>query len=70
MHLTNEAIQKNSEEYSKYEKGNKISYDKFQNYLDKQVKDKTKKNIFFDKILPQMKEITKNAVKSTYLSLD
>ena len=70
MHLTNEAIQKNSEEYSKYEKGNKISYDKFQNYLDKQVKDKTKKYIFFDNILPQMKEITKNAVKSTYLSLD
>ena len=26
VHLTNEAIQKNAEEYGKYEKGNKISY--------------------------------------------
>lgn len=26
VHLTNDAIQKNSEEYGKYEKGNKISY--------------------------------------------
>ena len=26
IHLTNDAIQKNSEEYGKYEKGNKISY--------------------------------------------
>mgnify|MGYP000035318433 CR=1 FL=1 len=40
VHLTNDAVQKNSEEYSKYEKGNKISYDKFQSYLDKQVKQK------------------------------
>jgi hypothetical protein len=38
VHLTNDAIQKNAEDYGKYEKGNKISYDKFQSYLDKTVK--------------------------------
>jgi hypothetical protein len=70
VHLTNDAVQKNSEEYSKYEKGNKISYDKFQAYLNKQNKSKSMKNIFYDRILPQMKELTKNAVRATYLTLD
>lgn len=70
VHLTNDAVQKNSEEYSKYQKGNKISYDKFQIYLDKQIKGKHNKNIFYNRILPKMKELTKNAVKATYLSLD
>ena len=51
VHLTNEAIQKNAEEYGKYEKGNKISYQKFQHYLNK-IFDKGKKNCFFDRILP------------------
>jgi len=32
-HLTNDAIQKNSEDYGKFEPGNKISYQKFDNYL-------------------------------------
>lgn len=40
VHLTNDAIQKNSDEYGKYEKGNKISYEKFQVYLDKYVHNK------------------------------
>jgi len=70
VHLTNDAIQKNSEEYGKYEKGNKISYEKFQLYLDKNVRSKNEKNIFFDSILPQMKQMTINAVKATYLNLD
>ena len=29
VHLTNDAVQKNLAEYGKYEKGNKISYEKF-----------------------------------------
>lgn len=69
MHLTNDAIQKNSDEYGKYEKGNKISYDKFQEYLNKTLK-KKQKNIFYERILPKMKSITTDAVKSTYLALD
>jgi hypothetical protein len=69
VHLTNDAIQKNSDEYGKYEKGNKITYEKFQVYLDKNRKN-GEKNVFFDKILPEMKELAINAVKSTYFLLD
>jgi hypothetical protein len=34
IHLTNDAIQKNGENYGKYEPGNKISYQELQKYLD------------------------------------
>ena len=34
IHLTNDAIQKKSEDYGKYENGNKISFQDFQKYLD------------------------------------
>lgn len=29
IHLTNDAVQKNSDDYGKYEPGNKLSYDDF-----------------------------------------
>lgn len=35
VHLTNDAVQKYLPEYGKYEKGNKVSYDDFQKYLEK-----------------------------------
>lgn len=35
IHLTNDAIQKKCADYGKYEPGNKMSYNEFQNYLDK-----------------------------------
>lgn len=34
IHLTNDAIQSQNDTYSKYEKGNKVSYTQFQKYLD------------------------------------
>jgi Tubulin-tyrosine ligase family len=34
IHLTNDAIQKNSEDYGKFENGNKLSINDFQRYLD------------------------------------
>ena len=34
IHLTNDAIQKESDRYGKYEPGNKLSYSQFQRYLD------------------------------------
>ena len=34
IHLTNDAIQKKQTEYGKYEKGNKVTYEEFQKYLD------------------------------------
>ena len=36
IHLTNDAIQKKSEEYGKFEAGNKVSYSEFQEYLDQE----------------------------------
>lgn len=33
IHLTNDAVQKNTSDYGKYEKGNKLSYQDFQKYL-------------------------------------
>ena len=35
IHLTNDAVQKKSEDYGKYESGNKLSYLEFQNFFDK-----------------------------------
>lgn len=34
VHLTNDAIQKNGENYGLYEEGNKLSYSEFQRYLE------------------------------------
>lgn len=34
IHLTNDAVQKTSEDYGRFEKGNKLSYQDFQKYLD------------------------------------
>ena len=70
VHLTNDAIQERGDEYGKYEKGNKVSYEKFQQYLDKTLRKKVYKNVFFESILPQMKELAIDSVKATYLSLD
>jgi tubulin--tyrosine ligase len=33
IHLTNDAVQKKSEEYGKFENGNKISYSEFDRFL-------------------------------------
>lgn len=53
IHLTNDAVQKKAEDYGKYEAGNKLSYNDFQNYLDKNFADL---NVCFDRdLLPQMK---------------
>jgi tubulin--tyrosine ligase len=39
IHLTNDAVQKHAEDYGKFEPGNKLSYNDFQNYLDKHYSD-------------------------------
>jgi tubulin--tyrosine ligase len=43
IHLTNDAVQKHCKDYGRYEKGNKISYKEFQNYLYNLVQTKIKK---------------------------
>lgn len=68
IHLTNDAIQKHSTEYGKYENGNKLSYREFQKYLDQHFPDK--KNNFFNGILPQIREIIKDTMKASFMKID
>lgn len=66
IHLTNDAVQKKSEDYGKYENGNKISYKEFQRYLD--IK-RAGVNFNAD-ILPKIKEIVKDSIKAVFLNID
>ena len=68
VHLTNDAIQKRSENYGKYEAGNKISYSNFQRYLDTNFPHK--KYSFENQILYKMKEITKDILHASFSFLD
>ncbi len=50
---SNDAVQKKSDDYGKFEAGNKLSYIDFQNFFDKNYPDL---NICFERdLLPQMK---------------
>lgn len=47
MHLTNDAVQKYSQDYGKFENGNKISYEDFKVHLQKD-----RSIDFYETILP------------------
>lgn len=68
IHLTNDAVQKKSEDYGKFENGNKMSYAEFQRYIENR-RPKITLN-FFDDILPQMKEMVKDTIQAVYLKID
>ena len=48
IHLTNDAVQKKSEDYGKFESGNKISYQNFQKYIDTHLPAEKKVNFHRD----------------------
>ncbi|CAG9327183.1 unnamed protein product [Blepharisma stoltei] len=67
IHLTNDAVQKKSEDYGKFENGNKISYMEFQRYIENR---RPKVNInFFDDVLPAMKDIVKDTIQAVYMKI-
>ncbi|CAD8049611.1 unnamed protein product [Paramecium primaurelia] len=68
VHLTNDAIQKYSEAYGKYENGNKLSFAEFQRYLDKWHSNEHLN--FYKDLYPQLKMITLNAIKSVYHKIE
>lgn len=68
VHLTNDAIQKKSDLYGKYEPGNKLSYANFQRYLDQNYPNK--KYMFENQILTKMKEITTDLIHASFSFLD
>ena len=53
VHLTNDAVQKHCDDYSKFENGNKLSYTDFQRYLNKNHADL--KCNFVNDVVPKLK---------------
>lgn len=72
VHLTNDAVQKNSEDYGKYEPGNKLTYADLQRYLDTISRPQSRKSNynFMAEIYPKLKQIATDAVKATFTSID
>ena len=68
IHLTNDAVQKFSEDYGKFEMANKLSYNDFQRYLDAHSKDSPVS--FTQQIVPQLKALVKDSLQAVYLKLD
>lgn len=67
-HLVNDAVQKYSEDYGKYEPGNKLSYCQLQKYFTNQYPDK-KVHLERDIIL-QIKKIVTDTIRATFHLLD
>ena len=67
IHLTNDAVQKKSSEYGKFEDGNKVSYEEFQTYINTNLDQKVD---FKAIIYPKMKNIVRDTIKATYNKLD
>mmetsp|Transcript_5226 Transcript_5226/g.4813 ORF Transcript_5226/g.4813 Transcript_5226/m.4813 type:complete len:163 (+) Transcript_5226:352-840(+) len=63
IHLTNDAIQKNSEDYGKFENANKLSFSDFDRYFEINGEYDLK---FKRDFLPQIRKI----IRDTFLSVD
>lgn len=68
IHLTNDAIQKNTAQYGKYQKANKLSYAELQKYF--QTTYPSRNYNFYESIIPKMRHFATQAVKATYFNLD
>ena len=66
IHLTNDAVQKNSPNYGKYEDGNKLSYDEFQDYLN-EIGEKTQ---FKQEVYLKIREMAKDTLVATWKNLN
>ena len=68
VHLTNDAIQIESQDYGKYETGNKISFADFQKYLDKHLPEL---NVDFHRdVFSQIKRIIADTYRAVYDKID
>jgi tubulin--tyrosine ligase len=68
IHLTNDAIQKHSEDYGKFEPSNKMSYAELQNYITQTY---PKHGINFEKdLLSKIKEIVSDSFSSVSQKID
>ncbi|CAI2375948.1 unnamed protein product [Moneuplotes crassus] len=66
VHLTNDAIQKKSEDYGKYESSNKLSFQDFEKYLEQNYPEQNEEGpgCFYTHIYPQIKKL----VRDTFLA--
>ena len=68
IHLTNDAVQKRSEDYGKYEFGNKVSFNEYQTYINQTV---PHLNVDFQKhIFTQIKRIMQDTIRACFNVLD
>ncbi|OMJ86235.1 hypothetical protein SteCoe_12300 [Stentor coeruleus] len=67
IHLTNDAVQKFSEDYGKFENGNKMSYGEFQKYVDAYYQ--VRPVNFVDEIGMKIKEIVMDTIKCAAMEL-
>ncbi|CAD8142301.1 unnamed protein product [Paramecium pentaurelia] len=63
IHLTNDAVQKKGEDYGKYEKGNKVSFEEFAVYIENLGGD-------FTKIYQKMKQMATDQFRAVYGKMD
>ena len=67
IHLTNDAIQANGDNYGKYEKGNKVTYHEFQRYLDINYPNE---KYSVSGLVEKMKSIATEVIEATYFKID
>lgn len=68
IHLTNDAIQMNSEDYGRYESGNKLSINDFQRYLD--AHHASKNVCFMRDLFPQMERLVTDSFRAVGSKID
>lgn len=64
MQLTNNAIQRNGEEYGKFEEGNIISFHKLFDYIEDLEQSKQTSEELFDQFKNSMTTLITNSLKS------
>lgn len=68
IHLTNDAVQKNFEDYGKFEFGNKVSFQEYQQYLNQSH---SKFNVDFKQhIFSQIRTIMQDTIRACFSILD
>ena len=65
VHLTNDAVQKNYDDYGKFEIGNKLSFSELQKYLQN-----IQKADFSQEVLPKIKKLIQDSLQATYNHID
>ncbi len=70
VHLTNEAIQRNYDDFGKFEPGNKLTYAELQKYLDATPGLSELAVDFESQILPQIKKLITDSMRAVHGKLD